>query len=76
MPRMLQIRNVPDDVHRTLKIRAAAASMTLSDYLRTQIEGVARRPTVEELYARVQSDGPAPGPETSAHALRAERESR
>jgi plasmid stability protein len=42
---MIQIRNVPDDLHRTLKVRAAKAGMTLSDYLLSEIEQVAAKPT-------------------------------
>lgn len=48
---LIQIRDVPDDVHRTLKARAAARGTTLSDYLRVEIERVARTPTAEELEA-------------------------
>jgi antitoxin FitA len=38
MSKMIQIRNVPDELHRTLKVRAAQAGMTLSDYLLSEIE--------------------------------------
>jgi plasmid stability protein len=51
----LQIRNVPGDVHRTLKIRAAKAGMSLSEYLLKEIERSARRPTVEEWVERVRT---------------------
>ncbi len=53
MPKMIQIRNVPDDLHRTLKVRAAKAGMTLSDYLLSEIEQVARKPTMQEWLERV-----------------------
>ena len=52
----IQIRNVPDDVHRRLKARAAAAGMTLSDYLLAEARQLAELPTVEEIVARVRSD--------------------
>jgi plasmid stability protein len=55
MAKMIQIRNVPDDVHRTLKARAASAGMTLSDYLRNEVEQVAARPTLEDLVARLRA---------------------
>jgi len=55
---MIQIRNVPDDVHRTLKSRAALAGMSLSDYLLRHIREVAERPTLEEALARIRSHEP------------------
>ena len=51
---MIQIRNVPPELHRTLKIRAAEAGMTLSDYLLREIERSARRPTRKELTERLR----------------------
>jgi plasmid stability protein len=47
MSTMIQIRNVPDALHRRLKSRAALAGMSLSDYLLQQIREVAERPTIE-----------------------------
>jgi plasmid stability protein len=54
MSKMIQLRNVPDSVHRTLKARAALAGMSLSDYLITEIRQLAARPTLTELRERVQ----------------------
>jgi antitoxin FitA len=59
MTKMIQIRNVPDDVHRLLKARAAAAGMSLSDYLKRELEDAAARPTLEEIDARVRARGPS-----------------
>jgi plasmid stability protein len=56
MPK-IQGRNVPDDVHRTLKSRAAAAGMSLSDYLKRDLEETAARPSLEEVDARVRARG-------------------
>jgi plasmid stability protein len=68
---MIQIRNVPDDLHRTLKVRAAQAGMTLSDYLRREIEEIASRPTLEDVLARIEShesvELPEPAAELVAH---------
>jgi antitoxin FitA len=50
---MIQIRNVPEDLHRRLKARAAMAGMSLSDYLLKEIGAVAERPTMEEMRARL-----------------------
>lgn len=58
MSKMIQIRNVPDELHRTLKVRAAKAGMTLSDYLLSEIELVAEKPTMKEWLERVSRDEP------------------
>jgi plasmid stability protein len=55
MSKMIQIRNVPDDLHRRLKVRAAEKGMSLSDYLLSELEWLAETPTVEELAARLRS---------------------
>jgi plasmid stability protein len=56
---LIQIRDVPEDVHRTLKARAAATGTSLSDYLRREITRVARTPTPEELDERIRARGAA-----------------
>ena len=58
MTKMIQIRNVPDDLHRKLKVRAAQEGMTLSDYLLSQIESVAKKPTMREWLEKVSRDEP------------------
>jgi plasmid stability protein len=71
---MIQIRNVPDALHRELKSRAALAGMSLSDYLLSEIRQTAERPTIDALRARLASR-PAITPLTSpAEAVRAERD--
>ena len=55
MSKMIQLRNVPDDLHRILKSRAALAGKSLSDYLITEIQRHAEYPTVEELRRRLRS---------------------
>lgn len=76
MSKMIQIRNVPDVLHRTLKVRAASSGMTLSDYLLRELRGVAERPTIEDLVARIRAHGPAGPRLDSAAAVRAERSGR
>ena len=49
MPRMIQIRNVPDEVHRKLKIRAAKEGVTLSELLGREARKLAEQPTADEL---------------------------
>jgi hypothetical protein len=58
MTKMIQIRNVPDELHRTLKVRAAKAGMTLSDYLLSEIEQIAEKPTLHEWLEKVSRDEP------------------
>lgn len=76
MSSMIQIRNVPEALHRRLKARAALAGMSLSDYLLDEIRRVAERPTVEDLRARL-AQRPAANPAVPpAHAVRFERDRR
>lgn len=73
---MIQIRNVPDELHRRLKARAALAGMTLSDYLLHEIRRVAERPSLAELRARLEQRPAAKPSVPPARAVRAERDSR
>jgi plasmid stability protein len=76
MTTMIQIRNVPDALHRQLKSRAALAGMSLSDYLLGEIRQVAERPTLDELRARLQRRPATVLSATPAQAVRAERDRR
>jgi plasmid stability protein len=76
MGTMVQIRNVPDALHRRLKSRAALAGMSLSDYLLSEIRQVAERPTFEELRARLHSRSGTALSVAPAEAVRAERDRR
>jgi plasmid stability protein len=55
MSHSIQIRNVPDDIHRTLRARAAAAGLSLSDYLLEDITRLAERPPVADVIRRAAS---------------------
>jgi antitoxin FitA len=57
MPKMIQIRNVPDDVHTTLKVRAAAEGISLSDYIKRDLEELAKQATIEDVFARARTRG-------------------
>jgi hypothetical protein len=59
MSKMIQIRNVPDEVHRTLKVRAAAEGISLSDYIKRDLEEVAKQLTLEDVFARARARGPS-----------------
>ncbi len=76
MSRMIQLRNVPDALHRTLKARAAMAGMSLSDYLLSEIRQIAQRPTLAELQQRLEKRQPVRLPEPAAVSVRAERDAR
>jgi antitoxin FitA len=76
MSKMIQIRHVPDSLHRRLRARAAVAGMSLSDYLRLHLARVAEQLTPEELRARLASMSRTVVKETPADALRAERDRR
>ena len=73
---MIQIRNVPEDLHRTLKSRAALQGKSLSDYLLSEIRDIAGRPTMEEFRARLATREPVDTPLDTVEILRAEREAR
>ncbi len=74
--KMIQIRNVPDELHSRLKARAALEGTSLSEYLRAQIQSVAERPTIAELTQRLQSRSRVRSKESAAAAVRAERDAR
>ncbi len=76
MSKMIQVRNVPDTVHRTLKARAAMAGMSLSDFLRAEIRQIAERPTMEELRERLHRREPVKPKVSAAQAVREERDAR
>lgn len=73
---MVQIRHVPDAVHRRLKKKAAEAGQSLSEYLLREMERVARRPTAKEMEERLAALPPVPMPESAADIIRAGREER
>jgi plasmid stability protein len=74
MPTMIQIRNVPEALHRRLKSRAALAGLSLSDYLLNEIREVAERPTLEELRARLEHRQGIMPSISPAQAVRSERD--
>jgi antitoxin FitA len=76
MSKMIQVRNVPESVHRTLKARAALAGMSLSDFLLAQIRLLAERPTIAELRERLRHRSHIASPVSAAAAVRSERDGR
>jgi len=76
MSKMIQIRNVPDSVHRTLKSRAALAGLSLSEYVLRLVRETADKPTLEEMAARLRSREPVNLPISVAELIREGRDSR
>lgn len=74
MSKMIQLRNVPDHLHRVLKARAAMAGMSLSDYLLAEIKEIAERPTLAEMRERLHKRKPVSIHLDTARLLREERE--
>ena len=76
MSKMIQLRNVPDELHRILKSRAALAGKSLSDYLIAEIRRHAEYPTIQELRQRLQTRTPVRPSIPPAHIVREERDRR
>jgi len=75
MSKMVQVRNVPDALHRKLKARAMDSGQTLSDYLLAELERLAARPTREEMLARLHRRRRVTLKTPAAVVIREERES-
>ena len=76
MSKVIQLRHVPDELHRRLKARAALEGKSLSDYLLTEIRCLADRPTMAELRERLRRRARVTAPVSAADAVRREREAR
>jgi plasmid stability protein len=73
---MIQIRNVPDEIHRKLKVRAASEGVTLSDLLAREARRLAEEPSSAELWERILSRTRVSTKVSSARAVRQAREKR
>ncbi len=76
MPKMIQLRNVPDALHRKLKARAFLEGRSLSDYLLGQIRELAQRPTPAEMRERLRSRSPVTLQIPPADLIRQDRDQR
>ncbi len=74
MSRMIQLRHVPDALHRQLKARAAMAGLPLSDYLIREVRKIAELPTAEEMRARLRSRARYAGRMSPTDVVRQERD--
>ncbi len=76
MSKMIQLRHVPEALHRQLKARAALSGLPLSDYLIREVRKIAERPTLEEMQDRLRQRDPYRGKLSPTEIVREERESR
>lgn len=74
MSKMIQIRNVPDSLHRKLKARAAGAGQSLSDYLLDEIGRIAALPTREDMLERIHRRSRVTLSVPAAEVIRRERD--
>jgi antitoxin FitA len=76
MSKMIQVRDVPEHVHSTLKARAAREGMSLSDFIKRELEQTAKRPTIQDWLERTRQAKPIARKRTAAQAVRELRDSR
>ncbi len=76
MPKIINIRNVPDELHREAKARAARAGMSLSAYMLREVRRILEEAAAEDILEQLREQEPPVLSETSVDAVRAERESR
>ena len=73
---MIQLRHVPDELHRKLKVRAARQGITLSDYLIREVKLAAEQPTLEEVLDRIARRSRVTLPVSPAEMIRNDRDTR
>jgi plasmid stability protein len=76
MSKMIQIRDVPEQVHGTLKARAAREGMSLSDFIKRELERSAERPSVIEWLERIRQAKPIAASRSAARVIRELRDAR
>lgn len=76
MTKMLQVRNVPDDVHARLKERARAAGMSMSEYVLRELKDLAEKPSLDDIWQRAESRDSSVSLADAAQLIRAERDAR
>jgi plasmid stability protein len=76
MSKMIQVRDVPDHVHRTLKARSACEGMSLSDFIKRELARTAERPTMREWLERTRQAKPIPAKRSAAQVVRELRDAR
>jgi plasmid stability protein len=75
MSKMIQVRDVPERVHRILKARAAREGMSLSDFIKQELEHSAERPTMREWLETTRQAKAIPSKRSAAQIIRELRDS-
>lgn len=73
---MVQIRNVPSELHRRLKSRAALEGMSMSDFVLREVKKTLDRPTRQEVLERLRTLPLSRLRRSAADVIRGERDSR
>jgi antitoxin FitA len=76
MSKMIQVRDVPDQLHATLKARAASQGMSLSDFIKKELERTAERPSMREWLEMTRRAKPIPAKRSAAQIVRELRDAR
>lgn len=76
MAKMIQVRDVPDEVHRTLGNRAAREGLSLTDFIKRELERIAERPSMQEWLDRTRETKSTHGKPSAAELIREMRDSR
>ena len=76
MSKMIQVRDVPDSVHGTLKSRAAREGISLSDFIKRELKHMAERPSLQEWLERTRQSKPIPSRRSAAQVIRELRDER
>jgi hypothetical protein len=76
MSKMIQVRDVSEQLHSTLKARAAREGMSLSDFIKKELERAAERPTMREWLEQTRQAKPIRGKRTPAEIVRELRDAR
>jgi antitoxin FitA len=76
MAKMLQVRNVPEDVHARLKERARAAGMSMSEYVLRELKELADKPSLDEIWRRAEARDSSVSLAEAAQLIRDERDAR
>lgn len=74
--KMIQIRNVPDDLHRALKTRAVLEDTTMSELIMRELPRIAHGPSLAQMLERIASREPATAGPSAAELIREDRDSR
>jgi plasmid stability protein len=76
MSKMIQLRDIPDQIHSTLKARAAREGMSLPDFIKRELERTVERLGMSEWLDRTRKAKRIPMRRSAAQVVRELREAR